>query len=107
MAPRFGICEGSNGENFATKNESNSSKCGIRNKTNLVIIGRNITSGLRTRKVIACRNSRILFSYTSFSPSEKWKMGHVIFTFMISVNLSISKIMKFYTLTVQKAINYY
>ena len=89
------------------KNESNNSKCGIRNKTNLVIIGRNSTSGLRARYVIANRNSRIPFSYTSFLPSEKWKMGQVIFTLMISVNLLIRKIIKFYALTVQKAINYY
>ena len=86
------------------KNESNNSKCGIRYKTNFVIIGRNSTSGLRT---IASRNSTIPFSYTSFSPSEKWKMGRVIFTLMISVNLLIRKIIKFYALTVQKAINYY
>ena len=89
------------------KNESNNSKCGIRNKTNFVIIGRNSTSGLRTRNVFTSRNSTIPFSYTSFSPSEKWKMGRVIFTLMISVNLLIRKIIKFYALTVQKAINYY
>ena len=77
-----------------TKNESNNSKCGIRNKTNLVIIGRNSTSGLHNRNVVASRNSRIPFSYTSFSPGEKWKMGHVIFTLMISVNLLIRKIIK-------------